>query len=259
MLEKKDIDYLIKICGKAGEEILKFRQNPRINYKNDNTPVTEADLASNEIIIAALTKFSLPIISEETFSSDEIIKADKYWLVDPLDGTKEFIKGSDEFTVNIALIENHKPIFGIVSTPAKGEFWIGMNYGKKKAFKIDQEGSSRLISCRKPQESALVSLISKSHSNKIKLEGFYRKNNLYIKHEIPAGSSLKICHIAEGKGDICPRLGPTMEWDTAAAQAVLEAAKGHLLINDGHELFYGKEDLKNPYFVATNFKYNFRF
>lgn len=259
MLTKKDIDYLLEVCSKAGKEILKFFGDSRASYKDNNTPVTEADLASNEVITNALEKFGLPIISEETRSSHKGVNADRYWLVDPLDGTKEFISGSDEFTVNIALVENRKPIFGIVSAPAKGECWVGINYGKKKSFKIDSEGNFRLIYCRKPQEKALESLVSKSHSDKIKLEEFYRKNKLHIVKEIPAGSSLKICYIAEGKADIYPRLGPTMEWDIAAAQAVLEAADGYLLIEKAHELFYGKDGLKNPHFIATNFKYNFRF
>jgi 3'(2'), 5'-bisphosphate nucleotidase len=260
MLSNKDINYLIKICWKAGEEVLKFLGDADISYKDDRSPVTEADLISNKIIIDGLRRFNLPIISEETSLDKNVYRYNKYWLIDPLDGTKEFINGRDEFTINIALIENRKPIFGIVSAPAKKDIWIGINYEtKKKSYKLHFTEKLNTILCKKPDHLDLISLISHSHADRSKLDLFYKQNRLNIRNEIPVGSSLKICWIAEGKADIYPRLGPTMEWDTAAAQAILEGAGGYLLIKGEQPLFYGKADLKNPSFIAANFKRKFRF
>lgn len=261
MLSQDDINYLIDLAYAAGEKILEFyKKQLDISYKGDNSPVTQADLVANNIIIAGLKKFTWPIISEESYSSSETENYPTYWLVDPLDGTKEFISHNDEFTVNIALISKRSPVFGIVYAPALNEGWLGINgITHNKAYKIKNKSQvMEEISCRKGNLEALTSLISKNHADKNRLNNFYRENNLNITTEISAGSSLKICYIAEGKADIYPRLGPTKEWDIAAAQAVLESAGGYI-ISPGGRLEYGKKDLLNPYFVAANLKNNFRF
>lgn len=255
MLSDGDINYLIELIGDAGKKILTFyKKNVLTEIKSDNSPVTLADLSSHEVIVSGLGKFGLPVISEECKRNHDI-KSDKYWLVDPLDGTKEFINNSQEFTVNIALIQENKPIFGIVSAPALDSVWYGVN--DSGAYKI-KSGQKKQIKCRVPAE-ILVSLVSKSHADKSDLEKFYHINNFSGVIEKPAGSSLKICYLAEGKADVYPRLGTTMEWDIAAAQAVLESAGGYIYSKNGGSLEYGKVDLYNPHFVASGFKHKYRF
>lgn len=257
MLNQKEINDLIATCRKSGRKILRFYGCSQIDYK-ETGPVTQADIASNQIITEALQKYNLPIISEEMHSEKNACLHDKYWLVDPLDGTKEFINNTNDFTVNIALIENKKPVFGIVFAPVHKTIWIGINNkNNKKSYRLNDKGEEKIIFCRKPNLKKLVSLISNSHADSSKLKLFYERNRLNIIKEISMGSSLKICMIAEGNADIYPRLGQTMEWDTAAAQAVLEGAGGYLLTNNGKALYYGKDKLKNTSFVATNFKNNF--
>ncbi len=260
MITDATIDYVIALSLEAGQEIMLYYDNMGVTVKEDNSPLTKADIASHNTIMEGLEKFSYPIISEESKEHDIIEKDEEfYWLVDPLDGTKEFINKSNEFTTNIALIHNNKPIFGVVYAPAMQKFWVGQNYGKKFAFTIDNTFTRKEITCRKADMSKLVSFVSKNHANSERLENFYKINELNIAEEVSAGSSLKICKIAEGDADIYPRLGTTMEWDIAAAQAVLEAAGGFVYSSKSGTLIYGKKDLKNEHFIATNFQNNFRF
>ncbi|MEQ9115380.1 MAG: 3'(2'),5'-bisphosphate nucleotidase CysQ [Rickettsiales bacterium] len=255
MVNKNDISYLIQLIDQAGTSALAFYKGDNTTtIKSDNSPVTKADIASHEVIHRGLSKFNLPVISEESTESHGI-KSDRYWLIDPLDGTKEFINHSAEFTVNIALIEGNKPVFGIVSAPALKQIWYG---GKGVgSHKLDSGQETKII-CRPVNANNLVSLVSKSHSNKSDLEKFYKSNNLSDVIEKPAGSSLKICYIAEGKADIYPRLGPTMEWDIAAAQSVIENSGGFIYTESG-AMKYGKKELLNPHFVASGFKRKYIF
>ena len=240
-LYRKELYALVR---DAGEEILKiYKTDFEVENKKDNSPVTLADKKANDILCKGLTKLfpEIPIVSEENAESHNFKSLKRFFLVDPLDGTKEFINKRDQFTVNIGLIENGKPIAGIVYVPVTKEVYFAPK--ENEAFKND-----KLISVRKiPSDGAIV-MTSYSHSNKSDLDDFLKDTK--VKERIPAGSSLKICRIAEGKADLYPRLGPTMEWDTAAAHAVLQGAGGYLSKVDGSLFRYGKETYLNPFFIA---------
>jgi len=248
---------MIKIASEAaliaGEEIMNIYNDSKIidfENKKDNSPLTKADKASNSVISKILKKTKIEIISEEK----KITKYDKrkkwkyYWLIDPLDGTKEFIKKNGEFTVNIALIKNNLPYIGIVYCPTfKTLYWNDPKTGSYKKH-IDN-----IVKLKKRKElnfkdSNLRVVTSRSHMNK-ETEGFLTKlNNPKI---VPVGSSLKILFLAENKADIYPRYGPTMEWDTAAAHAIANGSNVKLFnTNYESEISYNKKNLLNPFFVA---------
>ncbi len=244
---------VVDIAREASVEILKIyhSSNLHIQTKNDNSPVTAADLASNGIITDGLSKLNpnLPILSEETLEIPYETRRfyDYFWVVDPLDGTKEFIKRNGEFTINIALIHQNKPVLGVVYTPdTEGVYFAVKNGG---AFKI-QNGVEERIHCStfRLKDRGLKIPISRSHRN----EATDKLFEDYIDPElIPCGSSLKFLKIAEGSFDIYPRIGTTMEWDTAAPQIVLEEAGGHILEwHTRKPLIYNKMDLRNPNFIA---------
>ncbi|MHA1575379.1 MAG: 3'(2'),5'-bisphosphate nucleotidase CysQ [Alphaproteobacteria bacterium] len=238
---KKELCSLVK---KAGEEIMKVYQTDiKFETKNDDTPVTIADKIANDILCTGLKKLfpQIPIVSEENANSHKFQNLDLFFLVDPLDGTKEFINKRDQFTVNIGLIKNKKPIAGIVYVPVTKELYFAPN--ETETFKNDKP-----ISVRKTPNDGATVMTSYSHSNKNDLDKFLKE--MKVKEIIPAGSSLKICRIAEGKADLYPRLGPTMEWDTSAAHAVLQGAGGTLTNADGTEFLYGKKTYLNPFFIA---------
>lgn len=220
-----------------------------VETKEDHSPVTAADKAAEHVILSALRSdlpLSLPIISEEAASEGNVpdVGNTPYWLVDPLDGTKEFVSRNGDFTVNIGLIENGSPILGAVYAPAHDATYIG---GAPGAF-LDIKGSGyTIISCRAFPESGLTALVSRSHRSP-ETDAYLAR--FTIAEDISAGSSLKFCRIAEGKADLYPRLGRTMEWDTAAAHGVLKYAGGHVETLDGSALMYGKPGLDNPHFVA---------
>jgi 3'(2'), 5'-bisphosphate nucleotidase len=173
-----------------------------------------------------------------------------FWLVDPLDGTKEFIKRNGEFTVNIALIEDGKPTLGIVLAPAQDTLWRGdIAFG---ADKSEKDGAFSAITTRRAPAGGLIACASRSHAIYSDLDIWFRTNGLTVAERIQAGSSLKFCLIAEGKADIYPRFGPTNEWDTAAAQGVLEAAGGEVVTTDDRPLRYGKPRFSNPHFIARS-------
>ena len=262
MIEKNDL--LLKVCNiaiKAGEEILKYyNKDIEVKRKDDSSPLTKADLASNEIIIKALQQLdrTVPILSEESLVEwNERKKWTKYWLVDPLDGTKEFIKQNGEFTVNIALIENNKPILGVIYTPVKSDLYFAQkNYG---SYKINS--SSILINLQEAtkifvaNQSSITRIIgSRSHSN----QSFdsWVNQNFPNKEIVQAGSSIKFCLIAEGVADIYPRFGPTSEWDIAAGHIIVKEAGGRVSTFENIEINYNKkEDLLNPQFYAIgNYK-----
>lgn len=243
------------IARAAGEAIMEvYRGHIEVQQKDDNSPLTVADLAAHHVIQSNLTKLTpeLPIISEESASLDFSVRSQwrKYWLVDPLDGTREFIKRNDEFTVNIALIEEGRPVMGVVYAPAMGLLYCGgVGLGA-----IRQKGTAApaAIHARPLNSQDVVVAGSRSHSN-ARMEAFLHKVGEHLSPPklVSLGSSLKICLVAEGGADVYPRLGLTSEWDTAAAQAVLEQAGGSLVDANGNPLRYNtKESLLNPDFFA---------
>jgi len=252
---EKQVQDVIALAKKAGDEVMRiYRQDFAVDFKDDNSPLTQADLLSHRCIVHGLSEIApdLPVLSEE--SSDEVKSArmgwQAYWLVDPLDGTKEFVKKNDEFTVNIALVNKHKPVFGVVHAPALNLTYIGqVGHG---AFKIIQ-GERLAISVRKrPSDVSEWKIVgSRSHQS----EEFKMFVSDYPEADIVSmGSSLKLCLVAEGVADLYPRLGLTSEWDTAAAQAVVEAAGGNVLqIPEMTQLRCNTnpESLLNPYFLVS--------
>jgi len=219
-----------------------------IAAKDDHSPVTQADLAAHQVLVAGLSALipDIPIVSEEDPESLKIPQThSRYWLIDPLDGTKEFIQRNGEFTCNLALIDSNRTICGWVSVPVLGLLYHGGQ--RREAQRLDRDGSSTDIRCAKQGTSIRV-VASKSHLNP-ETEAFIAAIETPVKL-IQAGSSLKFLQIAEGAADLYPRLAPTCEWDTAAAQAVLEGAGGSVMQMDGLPLVYGKSVILNPYFVA---------
>lgn len=225
--------------------------------KADGSPVTEADTAAEAVILAGLKKLfpDIPVISEEDMADREILKAtgDTFFLVDPLDGTKEFIAGRPEYTVNIALIENGVPVAGVVYAPANGDMFIGdAALGARRASIVAAQTPEleRFWKIKaRPTQEKLTAVASRSHSD-AQTESFLSGLNIESRRSI--GSSLKFCLIAAGEADVYPRFGPTMEWDTAAGHAVLLAAGGSVTKPDGAPFLYGKssEGYRNGPFVA---------
>ncbi|MCH8330336.1 MAG: 3'(2'),5'-bisphosphate nucleotidase CysQ [Bacteroidetes bacterium] len=258
MYEKIDIDKLIEIAKKAGEAIMEvYGTEFSVENKDDKSPLTLADKRSNNIIIEHLVDLypEIPLISEETKQTgfEERNHWKNCWLIDPLDGTKEFIKRNGEFTVNIALIENGSPTIGVVFVPVQNTTYVG----KKDigSFKIESDGEKHPISVKTGKDMDSITIVgSRSHPSE-ELELFIEEiKSRYDNVEfIASGSSIKICLVAEGMADIYPRLGPTMEWDTAAGHAVVENAGGTLTDHKtGDTLKYNKENLLNPWFIVSN-------
>lgn len=239
------------IARKAGAAILEvYGDEFEVHRKEDESPVTAADLASHHVIVDALGQLTpgIPVLSEEDadipFSERSTWR--EYWLVDPLDGTKEFVSRNGEFTVNIALISDHAPVLGVVLVPVTGACYFGAaGHG---AFLQKGDGPAQAISVRLPHADPIVVVGSRSHANP-KLESHLQALDSY--EMVSMGSSLKCCLVAEGKADFYPRLGHTFEWDTAAAQAVVTAAGGRLTHLDGSPFEYNrKESLLNPEFLV---------
>ena len=257
MLSKENLLEIVNISVDAGEVILNYyNENVDVIYKDDESPLTKADLASHKIITDSIKKITpdIPILSEEEFIDWKIRKKwKKYWLIDPLDGTKEFIKKNDEFTVNIALIENNRPILGVIYTPALNELFYSIkNFGSYKILtkkKLNTLKEAKRISINKKKSNKIKIVGSRSHSNPI-LDKWVNKN--FNEFDIlQKGSSLKFCLIAEGSADIYPRFGPTSEWDIAAGHIILEEAGGKLKSIDNKEILYNeKENILNPEFFA---------
>ena len=245
----------LKIADIASQEVLRiYLTDFKVDYKADESPITAADLASHRVIVEGLRELShdIPILSEEgaDIPWEERKHWRRFWLIDPIDGTKDFTQRTDEFTVNIALIEDGVPVLGVVTAPAlKEAYWGAQGEG---AFKRDRTGAIRQISVAEPKDVVRV-VASKNHLNE-DTKAFIQK---FESHElVQAGSSLKFCRVAEGQADIYPRLGPTCEWDTGAAHAVLNAAGGKVETLEGKPLVYGKEDVLNPFFVASGAWYS---
>ena len=248
------IDLLNKIENtaiKAGVAILEIYNSTDmgINIKDDDSPLTKADIAAHNIIVDDLQSYTpdIPVLSEEStnISYDIRKKWKKYWLVDPLDGTKEFIKKNGEFTVNIALIEDGKPTLSVVYVPVSNvSYTAAKGYG---AFK-KHDGKRQQICTHKPARNIPIVVGSRSHISADVGTYLEKLGN----HELTAmGSSLKFCLVAEGNADLYPRLGLTSEWDTAAAQCIVEQAGGHVVTMDNQPLTYNSKDsLLNPYFMV---------
>lgn len=252
-----DIEKIIDIARSAGSEIMNvYAQEFSVELKGDKSPLTQADKRSNTIIINGLKELypEIPIISEETklTAYDERKNWITYWLVDPLDGTKEFIKKNGEFTVNIALMSNGKPVLGVVYAPAQNKMWYGMM--GEGSFFVNDDGSKVALkkggNWRSMDKVNVVA--SRSHLSDETLRFVEDlKNDGKEVDFISSGSSLKFCLVAEGKADVYPRFAPTMEWDTAAGHAVVEIAGGSVLNwNTKQRLEYNKENLLNPFFIV---------
>ena len=241
-----------EISRQAGAGIMAvYATNFSIGTKNDQTPVTKADQIAEDIILDTIPKKitgEFPIVSEEAAAEGQIpaINGSPFWLIDPLDGTKEFVNRNGEFTVNIALIVEGQPVLGIVHLPAQDTTYMGLSAG---AYRMKEDTSPDIIFCRKPPTEGLTALVSRSHRTS-EIDCYLDHFN--IAQEISAGSSLKFCRVAEGAADIYPRLGRTMEWDTAAGHAVLRYAGGEIQRLNGSHLDYGKPGFENPHFVAAS-------
>ncbi|MCH2548098.1 MAG: 3'(2'),5'-bisphosphate nucleotidase CysQ, partial [Alphaproteobacteria bacterium] len=234
------IDPLCNMAIAAGEKIMEFYRSGthKTALKADNSPVTEADIAAHNIIVQELLRITpeIPIVSEENAQFPDISNSPLYWLVDPLDGTKSFIRRSDEFTVNIALMENNEPLFGVIYVPAKSILYYGSEeYGAYR--QLPNDAPRRIYARSQPEEGAAV-VVSVSHIT-AETEAFLQ--TVQIQSRVAASSSLKFCRIAEGVADIYPRFGPTCEWDTAAGHALVKAAGGRVLGVDGSRFIYGKQ------------------
>lgn len=245
------IDPVVDLAEKAGQEILKvYASDFEVQGKDDGSPLTQADLASHLCIVDGLKKLTptLPIISEEDGLPEFDVRRqwDRYWLIDPLDGTKEFVKRNGEFTVNIALIDNQKPVLGVVHVPVQDISYVGCvgNGAQRRSG----DGEWRPISVS-PESSDPVRVVGSRSHRGASLDAYLK--NLGDCDIIAMGSSLKFCVIAEGGADLYPRLGLTSEWDTAAAQAVVEQAGGSVVTLDGKPMNYNtKSDILNPYFFV---------
>ncbi|PKP19833.1 MAG: 3'(2'),5'-bisphosphate nucleotidase [Bacteroidetes bacterium HGW-Bacteroidetes-21] len=268
MFHKHELIFKAILAAEAASKaILKIYSegSGKVYLKSDQSPLTDADLAANNEIISILSDTNIPLLSEEGKDIEYRLRSqwDLFWMVDPLDGTKEFISRNGEFTVNIALIEKNKPIGGVIWVPVKDTLYFalkGMGAYKKSGFQAshchslqDVMSLSEKISASTPQKTLKV-VASRSHLNKETQDFISDLSNKFGKVElISCGSSLKFCTMAEGKAGIYPRFGPTMEWDTAAGHAIAEEAGCIVKHENGKDSFvYNKENLLNPAFVVWN-------
>ncbi len=256
----------VKAALLAGKEIMKvYVRDFDVTLKSDNSPLTEADQAANKVIVTLLQQTPVPIISEENKQLPYEIRKDwkSCWIVDPLDGTKEFIKKNDEFTVNIALVEQGVPALGVILVPATGELYYAI-VSEGKAFKVQlddaDESLESLFAKAKPiapfiHPELLRVVASRSHMNEATsqlLETLKRDSDRTLEI-VSKGSSLKLCLLAEGLADVYPRFAPTMEWDTAAGHAICKAVGIPVLdMVTGKDMQYNKENLLNNHFIVTN-------
>ena len=253
LLNDQTISQIKDMSKLAGIEIMKiYKTDFSVSIKSDHSPVTKADKNANNVILKGLSKLPIkyPILSEEgvPISYQERAAWKSFWLVDPLDGTKEFIKKNDEFTVNIAFINNNIPVFGVVYAPVYDlMFWGGEDVG---AFKAKGDEPFTRISVKSDFIDPIRIASSRSHPSG-EMDLFLKQFKKY--NLISMGSSLKICSVADGSVHLYPRLGPTMEWDTAASHAIVKASGGDLIeYGTNNTLSYNKEDLLNPKFIAGN-------
>ena len=249
------LEEVVVIAIEAGRRILDvYERQFDVNHKDDGSPLTDADRAAHDVIVERLAMLTpdVPILSEESASIDYSVRAawKRFWLVDPLDGTKEFVNRNGEFTVNIALIDDGAPVLGVVYVPVTGVCYLAV---RGQGAWMETGGCDRRpIHVRRYSGGPATVVASRSHrgdavdkflANLKTREGDYETASL--------GSSLKLCRVAEGAADVYPRLGPTSEWDTAAAQCVAESAGGRVTDLEGKPLQYNKPDILNPWFLVT--------
>ena len=254
MTDFRPCDHLEAVCNiarAAGRRILEvYERDFKVEHKEDRSPLTEADRASHELISARLQALTpeVPVLSEESARADYEKRADwrRFWLVDPLDGTKEFINRNGEFTVNIALIEGQRPVLGVVYVPVTSLTYFAC--AGRNAFKQRGENEAQVIRARTYDGGKPIVVASRSHAGK---ETAAFLADIGAHDVISMGISLKFCLVAEGAADVYPRLGPTMEWDTAAAQCVVETAGGRVTDLERRPLVYNKPDLHNPWFLVS--------
>ena len=253
-LKDVDVQSVVSIAEEAGRKILEIYTTADftkiVDYKSDNSPLTLADKESNLIIEKGLRKLNeIPILSEEgkEISYEERKKWEFFWIVDPLDGTKEFLKKNDQFTVNIALIHKHKPVLGVVNAPAYKKLYFAKK--DEGAFMKAEGKITRLTTQKKSKDWIAVGSSSHSSSEEQDLIKKYP-----VSKSVAIGSSLKFCLLAEGLADIYCRFGPTMEWDTAAGQVVLECSGGKVLDENNEEFSYNKASLLNGRFLCLAHK-----
>ena len=244
------IAQLRPVIEQAGREAMRFYDMPEATWKEDGSPVTAADTAAEAVILPALRVLTpdIPVISEEEAAAGASpeVTGKRFWLVDPLDGTKEFIKKNGEFTVNIALIEDGVPVLGLVHSPVTGDTYAAAGPGTAT---LAAKGSApKPIAVRKPPAEGLTVVASRSHGGGEEMDNFLAK--FKVAELRSAGSSVKLCLVARGEADIYPRLGTTMEWDIAAGHAVLIGAGGRVETVDGKPFLYAKPEFRNPHFVA---------
>ncbi len=246
------VEQVGEVARRAGRLVMDVYQTDfDVDTKGDASPVTKADRDAEELIIRAIREgitSDFPLVGEEAVSAGHIpdIKGTPFWLIDPLDGTKEFISRNGEFTVNIALIEDGRPVLGVVHLPVTDDTYVASKAGSFAQY--GGEGKAAQIFCRQAPAEGMIAIASKSH-NTPETEAYL--DRLPITSRTSAGSSLKFCRVAEGRADVYPRFGPTMEWDTAAGHAVLLYAGGDVITPDGPPLVYGKPDFRNSYFIAS--------
>ena len=241
---------LIELVDQAGAVVMQvYRSEFSVSRKADSSPVTQADRLAETLIVAALAQWTpdIPIVAEEAASAGAVPPiGHRFWLVDPLDGTREFAQRNGEFTVNIALVEAGVPVLGVVGAPAVNQLYAGaLGLG----VTLRDAAGTRAVRCRSVPEAGVSVLASRSHGDQRALADFLALRR--VASIAQAGSSLKLCLIAAGQADLYPRFGRTMEWDIAAGHAVLAAAGGRVVVvADGQPLRYGKPGFENPSFVA---------
>jgi len=260
---KKEYKQAILASIKGGNEILEvYKTDFSVEYKGDDSPLTLADQNANAVIVETLEPLGIPMISEENKNKtyDERKNWSQCWIIDPLDGTKEFVKKNGEFTVNIALIENQKPIFGVIYVPVTHELFIG-DVEEDKSYKLiwnhekDFEKNLETAKVLNPQEAEKMRVVgSRSHMNEDTqnfIEKLKREQSKAVEI-VSKGSSLKFCLVAEGFADVYPRFAPTMEWDTAAGQAICEAVGLQVIDQKTQKpMVYNRENLLNNHFLVT--------
>jgi len=243
------LESLLDLARNAGEAIAEvYAGAVVVREKADGSPLTLADERAEAVILAGLSRLApgMPVVAEEAASRGDVpVVGEAFWLVDPLDGTREFLDRNGEFTVNIALVERGVPVMGVVLAPAHSRLWAGVV--GSGAF-IQGASGRRPIAVGAPEPEGLVVVSSRSHGDAEALGRLLSGRK--VARSVTAGSSLKFCLVAAGDADVYPRFGPTMEWDTAAGHAVLLAAGGRVTDFEGRELRYGKEGFRNPGFVA---------
>jgi 3'(2'), 5'-bisphosphate nucleotidase len=256
-MQNVKISKIVKIVRNANKIVLDIynryliSDDVCVNYKDDDSPLTEADLKSSDYICEQLNLLypNIPIICEETkkLSYDERKEWDTFWLVDPVDGTKEFVNKNGEFTVNIGLIHLNNPVLGVVGVPVQNTVYFGDSNGSYLRNDNTQE-TIRLKCIPFKKSDKITVLCSRSHMSE-ETEDYISEFNVAAK--LPSGSSLKFMLLCENKGQLYPRLAPTMEWDIAASHAIIKYSGGHLSQVDGSKIDYNKEVLLNPYFIAS--------